>query len=1065
MSRPFSDHPDNANNPDRINKEDDLETDVDTTTAGKQAGARVSHNRSSVFVSRASDTGKPTLFNDEHGNLKFVNLICRRPVLIFFIAFSLCIASTLILRRVVKENPITEDTNQYNVRDIRSIAYDTLRLAKEEVKDTYDIHLENKRRLQDSEDDARLQEDFGDITLWIYDAKTDDGVFTKEGIPKIRAAEATILKQENYPEYCVLKYEALNQTTGEEYKFTTPECDKPLSAMNIYYASEWDSDLADEIINEFKSEPLNIMRFNALSLCVEFNFFCDQLPDIFNDEDKEWVTDMSTKMNFMIGKWDGMGELNPNIEQVTEFMAYMKELTTKQFSVNYFLDSNFNLTNQVTMYSRSIFYWGQLLNGTTNEEDSETKLKKFILENLLETWTGLTDKKNNEEVQIYYFMGALIFDIIQMILIGDGLKALGSFVFVFFYLRYMLGSWFLTAVGMFEIVMSLPLAWLSFSYIFQIKYFSALNVLCIFIVMAIGADDIFVFMDSYKQSAGMGADVLNSFETRMSWVYRRSGSAMLLTSITTCGAFLCTLFTPLAGTRSFGIFAAFVILFDYLLVMTLFCTSVVIYHDRFENKSCCYCKFWVKSTPTATETAMKRYSDGEVLKMDPISKFFKEKLGPFMLRGRNRIGVGVVLITWIILAAIYAAKLEPTTSAEQFLNESHPLQIGVSILTDEFPKTQEDRTTSIHLVWGLNEINRDGVNQLLDPEYVGKASYSSDFIFDEQCQSAILDVCSQLQTDENFEEFILRRDGVRSIDCFVEQLGAFNVDPSATCTDVRIGDWTNADWEVSPDNLAASMDGFVSKSACGPDSATVKKYYEGSMGWDGKSMRYAGLSIESKSLDPRGILSEDRTRVIYDKFIQLAKELDQKMESACKTKTTMTDLDQKFVFMNNQRIYRTTAISGSMIGVLVAFIVLFVSTRKLHLSLFATLCILSVLVGVIGSATMLGWTLGTIEAILISILAGFSVDYVIHLAHAYNHAEGEPDERILAAYGEMGVSVFSGMLTSVVASIPLFFCTLTFFAKFGTFLCLTIVLSWIFANFGFMCLLATFKVSMDRKWL
>lgn len=436
-----------------------------------------------------------------------------------------------------------------------------------------------------------------------------------------------------------------------------------------------------------------------------------------------------------------------------------------------------------------------------------------------------------------------------------------------------------------------------------------------------------------------------------------------------------------------------------------------------------------------------------------------------MLRGRNRIGVAVVLIAWIIIAAIYTAQLVPTTTAEQFLDENHPLQIGVTILTDEFPKTQEDRPTSVNLVWGLNEISRDGVNQLLDPEYVGEASYSSDFTFDEQCQSAILDVCLQLQIDEDLEDFILRRDGVRSIDCFVEQLGAYNVDPGATCADVRIGNWADDDWQVSPDNLATTMEGFVSTNACGPDRETVKKYYDESMGWDGESMRYAGLSIESKSLDPRGVLSEDRTRVIYDKFNQLAKDLDQKMESACKTKTTMTDLDQKFVFMNNQRIYRTTAISGSMIGVLVAFIVLFVSTRKLHLSLFATLCILSVLIGVIGSVTMLGWTLGTIEAILISILAGFSVDYVIHLAHAYNHAEGKPDDRILAAYGEMGVSVFSGMLTSVVASIPLFFCTLTFFAKFGTFLCLTIVLSWIFANFGFMCLLATFKISMDRKWL
>ena len=52
------------------------------------------------------------------------------------------------------------------------------------------------------------------------------------------------------------------------------------------------------------------------------------------------------------------------------------------------------------------------------------------------------------------------------------------------------------------------------------------------------------------------------------------------------------------------------------------------------------------------------------------------------------------------------------------------------------------------------------------------------------------------------------------------------------------------------------------------------------------------------------------------------------------------------------------------------------------------------------------------------------------------------------------MSVFNGMATSVIASVPLFLCTLVFFVKFGTFLCLTIVFSWMFSNLGFMSCLA-----------
>jgi len=86
----------------------------------------------------------------------------------------------------------------------------------------------------------------------------------------------------------------------------------------------------------------------------------------------------------------------------------------------------------------------------------------------------------------------------------------------------------------------------------------------------------------------------------------------------------------------------------------------------------------------------------------------------------------------------------------------------------------------------------------------------------------------------------------------------------------------------------------------------------------------------------------------------------------------------------------------------------------------------------------------------------------------------------------MGISVLNGMVTSVAASLPLFFCQLQFFAKLyvfgvfifnfeiffsypfnfpffsGLFLCFTIAFSWIFANFGFMSILAQFKIPLKK---
>merc|ERR1712207_110435 len=105
----------------------------------------------------------------------------------------------------------------------------------------------------------------------------------------------------------------------------------------------------------------------------------------------------------------------------------------------------------------------------------------------------------------------------------------------------------------------------------------------------------------------------------------------------------------------------------------------------------------------------------------------------------------------------------------------------------------------------------------------------------------------------------------------------------------------------------------------------------------------------------------------YDMMTKIATELETSMKDACyvnnseqNNKVVMADLDQKFVFMNNQRIYVRSALSSSFLGVAIAFTVLLVSTRVLHIAGFATCSIICVLLSVTGSIVMIGWSLGSI---------------------------------------------------------------------------------------------------------
>jgi hypothetical protein len=99
--------------------------------------------------------------------------------------------------------------------------------------------------------------------------------------------------------------------------------------------------------------------------------------------------------------------------------------------------------------------------------------------------------------------------------------------FVFLYLRVMVGSWFLACMGMLEIVLSIPTAVFLLRFICGVNYFAGLNMLCIFIVSAIGADDIFVFMDAYRQSA-FEARVSRASLARFSRVFRATSVVWLV---------------------------------------------------------------------------------------------------------------------------------------------------------------------------------------------------------------------------------------------------------------------------------------------------------------------------------------------------------------------------------------------------------------------------------------------------------------------------------------------------------------------------------------------------------
>lgn len=1069
VTSPIVKHEEFREENDGVDESRQIINDLQLTEAEREKDSRSTINveDSESLASQDGNKYSSGLFTDKKGNLRFVNLVVRYPCLIFFLILASTIVVSFLLVKLVFEtgNPFSEPGSEYDIHDIRSTAYDSFRLAQEEVESQRTIV-----KMATNEEETKIQEDYLDFTYWVYESEMEDGLFSSpESISAMKESLDLFTSHKDYESYCWKFYIDIPFTDSK-----ISQCRPLLSALNMYYASYWDADKAQSVIDQI-GDPKNADIFNELSLCLEYGSYCELVPKgLLTDENKRWFESLNNNITSILFKLDGKGELkNDNIDQMTLFAAHLLTLNTKRGIADFFYDKNFSVDNPVSMYSRAMINWGGPLNITgaksNGDETDQDTLKRYIVGNFLTEMEDIASTNHNPYVNSYYFMGVLILDVLFDITKRDAMLAIFSFAFVFIYVRVAVGSWFLAFIGFLEILLSIPVSWFLFTVVFQIKYFSFLNTLCLFIVAAIGADDIFIFMDAFKHSANQDSSVLESLESRMSWVYRRAGVAMAITSATTCSAFLCTLITPLVGVRAFGVFAAIVIFIDYVLVMTLFCTSVVIYHNKFEKKSCFHpCMNCCKSIdPSSTQKALESaelYPENQSLDNDKIGAFFRNKVAIIVLQPWSRAILAIAFISWLVAAVMYTIKLEPTRETEQFLNEDHPLQKSFSILGNAFSTAEEDEGLMIYFTWGVKNVDRSGVNQLLNPDYLGTPTFYDDFIFDEKCQTDMLRACDDLKTNEKYSPYIKQEDGLGSVKCFIEEFGAYSVLGNLdNCEAVKNGSWRNETWQVSTTIISDFMDGFRELKSCySEEGDSISSYYKKELGWDGTSMRYSSLALESSELDPFSTKPEEFVRKQYDAMISISGDFDSYMNDSCGP-NSMTDTRTQFVFMNNQSIYKKSAFQSSMLGLAIAFIVLFISTRVFHIAFFATLSIVCVLLSVVGTMVMLDWTLGSIESILICILAGFSVDYVVHLAHAYERADGNTSDRIKAAFGEMGISVFNGMFTSVGASIPLFFCQLQFFKKFGTFLCLTIAFSWIFANFGFMSILAQLKISLKKK--
>eukprot|EP01047_Picozoa_sp_COSAG01_P012629 COSAG01_NODE_573_length_15298_cov_13.922394_8_plen_815_part_00 len=246
---------------------------------------------------------------------------------------------------------------------------------------------------------------------------------------------------------------------------------------------------------------------------------------------------------------------------------------------------------------------GQYRNHFDSEEDQDTNFEDWAVENLKDF---LDNDADFDDVEVLYFFPVISFKEILNVLMHDGLLALGSIVFVFCYIYFHSASAFLAAAGMLHIVFSFPLAFCLYRFVFGIIPLYPLSFLSIYIILAIGADDIFVIVDAWRQSARAGPAVNKNLHTRLHYAYSRAAKAMAITSCTTFGAFVATATSPLGEVATFGLFTALLVAANYFFVITYYPAVLILYHRHYENHKGCCCYVAERQVPPTPEPSYPR---------------------------------------------------------------------------------------------------------------------------------------------------------------------------------------------------------------------------------------------------------------------------------------------------------------------------------------------------------------------------------------------------------------------------------------------------------------------------
>lgn len=578
------------------------------------------------------------------------------------------------------------------------------------------------------------------------------------------------------------------------------------------------------------------------------------------------------------------------------------------------------------------------------------------------------------------------------------------------------------------------LAYFFYFMVFRMTFFPFLNICALVVLIGIGADDVYVIHDVWTQLKGDNRVV--DYKVLLYETFSHAIYSVLITTLTTAGSFFANLISEVTAVKCFGIFAGTCLLCNFIILIAvlpsclLMSEKILAYCQEKSGRcqtSCCYSIQLLKicNIIFAFPRLLATEWTGRL-----VSRYWHIFIFSFTATG----------VVGLLLIFLSPKLLLPTRTTLQMFRYDHPFERYQNEIKQHLHGNEPIRVRmGIVVTWGISGVDNGNYFNPKDDgtlEFTAGANFFDDkFVFwmSHFCEAlkksnvlgyAYKSTCMYTLLQEGFRKCHM----ISEADCCNRGLYNRNISHAEYCV-----------LRMNFLNITAITHGIMGYF-----------HYDKSL-----AIRAFSLYFITKQEFSRHFLKMDTNYKLLETFMEGT------LESA-PSFVKSGFFSGPFAFYDFQRSLSIGVYYSTAVSLLIAFLFMIVTTRNIIISVYAIVTITLANGVTIGILVIIDWELNILEALVITLSVGLSIDFTIHYGVAYMISKDlKREEKVMSSFKRVGLPVVMATITTLLAGVSVLPSVVQPYYQFGIFLIIVMIVSWLYGTFFFQSLCYRFGPQGD----